>query len=96
MRVHFRLLTELDVFCLRLGNLDFGLQFPGLRDARQLETGDHLFPDVHLQQLHHAVNPRADVQGVHLALLELKEPAQLVNFRLLRRKLSLGVFRVDP
>ena len=95
VRVHFRLLAKQHVFRLRFGDFDFCFQFPRLRDARQIGAGGHLLSHVHLQQLHDAVNPCANVQGFHLALLQMEERLELVNFRLLRGELRLGVFRID-
>ena len=69
VRVDGRLLSDLDVFRLRLRNLQRRFQLRRLRHFREHRSLRHLLADVHIQFLQHAVYARPHVQFVNLRLL---------------------------
>src|SRR5215831_12663248 len=67
-RVDGRGLSWQDVFRLRLGDFELGLEPRWIGDARQVRTGCDLLSDVHRHQLQHPGKAGVNVEIVHLLL----------------------------
>jgi hypothetical protein len=63
-------LARLNVFGLGLGDVQFGLEFFGIRHTGKIGARRTALPDFNRQQLEHTVNARLNLQLVALAFLE--------------------------
>ena len=85
-RINRCLLPNLHVFRLRFRYLYLCLQFLWISHARQVCAGRYMLAHFHWHQLQYAVDPRSNVQRIHLALLQLIKRFLLIDFCLLRRQ----------
>src|SRR6266436_8184715 len=87
--VDYRLLTDLNVLGLGLGNLDLGFQFCRIRNPREVISHLQSLPDMHGQLLQHARHAGAYMQRFNLIKLQFCELIRLIDCRLLGGQLRL-------
>src|SRR5580765_3174138 len=91
--VDFGPLSDLNVFRLRLCNLDLCLQSARIGDPCEVDTRADLLPFRNFHFLENTWEPGSHAQVVALPLLELQRGVRLIDSRLLNRELRLALVR---
>ena len=92
MCIHRRRLSDLNVFGLGFGDLQFRLQPLRLHHFRERRARRHELADLQRLFLQNSVDPGAHPQAVELALLQLCQRAKLLHLGLLGLQLRLQHF----